>query len=102
MSAWLKTRTRPRAIDAARLDEHVRRLAAIGAGIHAQRAADRAGNAAEEGEPVEAGLGGRARHLHVGHGRRRRGRACRLDRDCAEALAAEPDDDARRRRRRGR
>ena len=34
----------------------VRHLAAVGAGIHAQRAADRAGNAGEELEPGDAGV----------------------------------------------
>ena len=93
MSAWLNTWTRPRAIDAARLDEHVRRLAAMGAGIHAQSPADRAGDAAVEGEPGEAGIGRRPRHLDVGHGGAG-AHALPLDRDGAEAFAAEPDDDA--------
>src|SRR5829696_8774324 len=40
------------AADPAHLDEYVRRLAAVGAGVHAQRAADRAGDAAKKREPV--------------------------------------------------
>ena len=39
------------AADAGRLDQHVLGLAAIGAGIHPQRAADGAGNAEEEFQP---------------------------------------------------
>ena len=55
-------------VDAARLDQHVLGLAAIGAAVHAQRAADRAGDAAQESEPGDAGLLRGARDLHVGHG----------------------------------
>ena len=55
------------AIDAARLDQRVLGLAAIGAAVHAQRAADRAGNAAQKRQPGDAGLLRRARHLHVRH-----------------------------------
>ena len=70
----------PCAVDGARLDQHVLGLAAVGAGIHAQRAADRAGNAAIEGEAGDAGIGRRARDLHVGHG------GAGAERDCPSAL----------------
>ena len=54
-------------VDAARLDQRVLGLAAIGAAVHAQRPADRAGNAAEEREPGDRRLLRGARDLHVGH-----------------------------------
>ncbi|CAH1666455.1 hypothetical protein CHELA20_52095 [Hyphomicrobiales bacterium] len=83
----------PRPVKRARADQGVGRLAAIGAAVHAQRAAYRTGNAAQEGKPVDAGLRRHARHLDV-----RRGRTCthmvtRLNHDLAEALA-EPHHDA--------
>ena len=84
---------RPRAIDGARLDQHVLGLAAIGAAVHAQRAADAAGNAAQERQPGDAGFLRRARHFHIEH----RGAGtdlAALDDDLAEA-AAEPDHNAR-------
>ena len=56
------------AIDGAGLDQHLFRLAAVRAAIHAQRAADAAGDAAIEGQAGNAGIGRGARHLHVGHG----------------------------------
>ena len=43
------------AADAGRLDQHVLGLGAVGAGIHAQRAADGAGDAEEEFQPAEIG-----------------------------------------------
>ena len=43
------------AADAGGLDQDVLGLAAIGAGIHAQRAADRAGNAEEEFHAADIG-----------------------------------------------
>ena len=57
----------PCAVDAARLHQHVLGLAAIGAAVHAQRAADRARNAAQEREARDAGLLRRARDFHVRH-----------------------------------
>ena len=54
-------------VDAARLDQRILGLAPIGAAVHAQRAADGAGNAAQEGEPGNAGFLRRARDLDVGH-----------------------------------
>ena len=54
-------------VDRPRLDQRVLGLAAVGAAVHAQRAADRAGNAAKEGEPGDAGLLRRARDLDVRH-----------------------------------
>ena len=74
------------AIDAARLDQHVLGLAAIGAAVHAQRAADRAGNAAQEREPGEAGLLRRPRDPDVRH-RGAGADALALDLDVAETAA---------------
>ena len=48
--------------------EDMRRLAAIGAGVHRHRAADRAGNAGEEFQPGQAGGGGMFRDRHVQRG----------------------------------
>ena len=81
-------------VDAARLDQRVLGLAAIGAAVHAQRAADRAGNAAKEREPGDAGLLRRARDLHVGHAGAGADARVGLDLHVAEA-AAEPDHHAR-------
>ena len=81
------------AIDAARLDQHVLGLAAIGAAIHAQRAADRARNAAQEGQPGDAGLLCRAGDFHVRH-RSAGANVHALDRDLGKA-AAKPDHHAR-------
>ena len=93
MSPLLKTRTLPCAVDAARLDQRVLGLAAIGAAVHAQRAADRARNAAEEGEPGDRRLLRGTADLHVGHRGAGADAIARLDLDLAEA-AAEPDDHA--------
>lgn len=84
----------PPAVDSARFHQHVGGLAAMRAGIHAQRAADRARDAAVEGEPVETGLGGRLGEAHVGN-RGAHGQRVAVDRDAAERLAAEPDHHAR-------
>ena len=65
---------------------------AIGAGIHAQRAADGAGNAGEEFQAGDARLGRRARDVEV----ERRGTGAdmpRPDANLGEA-AAEPQHDA--------
>ena len=94
MSASESTWMLPCAIDGARLDQHVLGFAAVCAGVHAQRAADGAGNAAVEGEAGDAGLGGGARHLHVGDGGAGAHAMAGLDRDVGEA-AAEADDDTR-------
>ena len=74
-------------VDGARLDQHILGLAAVRAGIHAQRAADRAGDAAIEGEPGDAGIRRRARELDVGHGGARAQAVARLDLDLGEAAA---------------
>ena len=82
-----------RPIDRARLDQRVLGLAAIGAAVHAQRAADAAGNAAHERQSGDAGLLRRARDFDVGH--RRTGANARVfDGDIAKT-AAEPDHHAR-------
>src|SRR5579862_7978699 len=80
-------------VDAARLDQHDLGLAAIGAAVHAQRAADGSGDAAVEGQPGNAGIARGARHHDVEH----RG-ACTqamlgLDGNVVKA-AAEADHDA--------
>ena len=91
-----------RASTAAHLDHALARLGAVRAGIHAQRAADAAGNAVVEGEAVEAGLAARRRRAPCPAPPRRRGSAgLRRRLDAAEARGREPDHDARRRRRRG-
>ncbi len=75
-------------------------VAAIGAGVHRHRAADRAGDAGQELEPGQPG-----RRRVLGHRRvQRRGardHAVRLHRDVAEA-ARQPHHHARARRRRAR
>ena len=70
---------------------HVRDLAAMRAGVHPQRAADRAGHAAQEGEAVDSRFRRGARDLRVE--RRRAGDHAMVRRrlDRAERLAAEPD-----------
>ena len=77
------------AVDPARLDQNVARLAAMGARVHPQRAADRTRHAAKEGQAVDAGRGGGARHLGVE--RRRAGDDAKVGRrlDRAERLAAQ-------------
>ena len=83
-----------RPVDAARFDENVLRFAAMRAGVHAQSAADRAGNAAVEFEAGDPRLGRRVGEPDI----RRRGAgrepmiADRLDR--TERLAAEAEHDA--------
>ena len=80
------------AVDGARLDQGVFGLAAIGAAVHAQRAADAAGNAAHECKSGNAGFLRRARYFHIGHC----GAGAYIvffDRNLIEA-AAEPDHDA--------
>ena len=56
------------AADAGGLDQHILGLAAIGAGIHAQRAADGAGNAEEKFQPGEIGRRCCFRHALVERG----------------------------------
>ena len=55
-------------IDRARLDQRVFGFAPIGAAVHAQRAADRAGNAAHERQTANAGLLCCACDLDIRHG----------------------------------
>ena len=66
----------------------------MGTGVHAQGAADRAGNAAIEFEAGDARLGRRTGQANVGRRRSRRHLKVRRCRDLAKRLAAEPDDDA--------
>ena len=94
MSAGSKIRRLPWRSTPRAATEDIFRLAAMGAGIHAQSAAERARNAAQEGQTIDAGIGRGARDLRVGHrGAGTDALAC-FDRDFAEASAAEPDDDA--------
>ncbi len=79
------------AVDGAGLDQHLAGLGAMGAAVHAQRAADAARNAAIEGETGNAGVGGGARHLHVGHGGAGAKPRALLDLDVAEAAAQAND-----------
>ena len=75
------------------LDQHVLDLAAVGAGVHAQRAADRAGNADQELQPGDAGVAPRAGDVDV----ERAGAGddvAPVGLDAGEA-AAQADDDAR-------
>ena len=82
-------------VDAARLDQRVLGLAAVGAAVHPQRAADRAGNAAQERKPRDAGLLRGARDAFTSGTAGAGADACAaLDLDVAEA-AAEPDHHAR-------
>src|SRR6185312_7424582 len=81
------------AVDAARLDQDVLGLAAIGAAVHAQRAADRAGYAGEEGETGNAGLLRRARDHDIEHRRAGGDAMIVVAGDVVEA-AAEADDEA--------
>ena len=82
------------ATDADGLDQDILGLGAIGAGVHAQRAADGAGNAEEEFQPADIGRRRRLRHALV-----ERGRAGADDiavgAGLAETARAEPDDDTR-------
>ena len=55
MSALLNVCFPAVAADAGRLDQHIPGLGAVGAGVHAQRAADGAGNAEEKFQPADIG-----------------------------------------------
>ena len=78
-----------------RLDQHVRGFGAVRARIHAQRAADRARNAAIEGEAGNARLRRPLREPHIGHRRARPDAMPVLGLDLAEAAPAQPDHHAR-------
>ena len=71
MSALRVGAEAPGAVDAARFDQNVLRLGAVSAAVHAQRAADRARNTAQEREPRDAGFLRGFRDAQVG--RRRAG-----------------------------
>jgi hypothetical protein len=55
------------AVDAARLDQRILGLAPIGAAVHAQRATDRARNAAQKRETRKSSFLGGARNPHIRH-----------------------------------
>ena len=55
------------AVDGASLDQHLPGLAAVRAGVHAQRAADRSRYAAIEGEAGDARIRRGTRELGIGH-----------------------------------
>ncbi len=82
------------AVDRTHRDKLIARLAAMRAGIHAQRTADGAGNAAIERKPVNAGIGRRTRDLHVRHRCAGANAHTILDDDFVEA-AAQANDNAR-------
>ena len=82
---------RPRPVHAPRLDQHIGGLAPMGAGIHAQGAADGTGNAAQEGEPIKSSVRSRPRRLHVGHGGSRAHAVVGQDLDLAEGPATQTD-----------
>ena len=71
-------------VDRARADENVLCLAPVRSCVHAQRAANRARDATVEREAGDAGVGGRARNLHVGHSRAGAHAAARLGCDVAK------------------
>ena len=81
-------------IDGPRPGEAVLGLAAMRAGIHAQRPADRTRNAAIERQAANARFRRRTRHLDVGDRRTGGELAAGLDLDLTEA-APETNDDAR-------
>ena len=69
-------------------------LAAVSARVHAQRAADRAGNAAQKRKARDAGLRGRARHIGVKRRRARKNPSFARRSHAAEGPPAQPHDDA--------
>ena len=56
---------RARIVEGPHFDKHILHFAAIGPAIHAQGPADGAGNAAQEGEPVDPRFRRDARDLHI-------------------------------------
>ena len=89
-------------VDGVRLDQPLARLDAIGAGVHAERAADGAGNAVEEGEAAEPLLEREGGEPLVGQRGAGADAILAFRRRLAEALRRQADDDAARCRRRGR
>src|SRR5215468_9154312 len=81
-------------VDPARLDQRILGLAAVGAAVHAQRTAHRAGDAAEEGEPRDRRHLRGAADFHVRRSRAGADAPAVFDFDLAEA-ATETNDDAR-------
>ena len=81
-------------VDAARLDQRVLGFAAVRAAIHAQCAADAAGDAAHEREPRDRRFLRGARDFHVRHRGAGADAMARFHRDLVEP-AAEPDRNAR-------
>src|SRR5947209_6691307 len=82
-------------VDAARLDENILGLAAMRAGVHPQRAADRAWDAAIKGQPIDAGIRRSTRELHVGNGSAGAQAIIRFRAYRAKSAAAEANDDTR-------
>ena len=80
-------------VDRMRLDQPLPRLGAVGAGIHPERATNRAGDAVEEGEAAEAFVAGEGREALVGQRGARPDRVALADR-VAEAFGRQADDDA--------
>ncbi len=85
---------RARPVDPARLDQRILHFPAMRARVHDQRPADRAGNAAQEREPIDARCRGGLGDVKVR--RRRPGDETKAfdDLDRAERSAAEPDNEA--------
>ena len=94
MSALVSVTISPCARHRAQLDHAVARLGAVAARVHVERAADAAGNAAIEREPVDAGLRRRGRDLDVGQRRADADPVAIEDLDLAKAFGREPDHDA--------
>src|SRR5437868_337398 len=82
------------AAEAGRFDQNVFSLRAIGAGVHAQRAADGAGNAEEEFEPADSGRSCRLGHAFVERGGARADDLA-LSAGVAEGTGRQADHDAR-------
>ena len=94
MSALVSVWRRPLPVDRVRLDQPLARLDAVGAGVHAERAADRAGDAVEEGEAAEPLLQREGGEALVGQRRAGADAVARLAHRLAEALGRQADDDA--------
>jgi hypothetical protein len=79
------------AVDGVNLDHALACLNAVGAGIHAQRAADRPGNAVVEMKPANAGVQSDRSDPLVGGGSARTNALLRYLRYIAEALGGQPN-----------
>ena len=89
-----------RTIDRLGRKKNLRQVALVGAGIHAQRTTDRAGNAAQELESGQRMIAGRQRDVEIERARAGHDLVA-FDRDAGET-AHQADDHAASRRRRAR